>query len=268
MTSLQFLLHRSQTDQRPQQNQYICFSIQSQMSSKEKIDLQKLPKHIAVIMDGNGRWAKKKGMPRVFGHRSGVQSVREITEAAAEIGIEYLSLYAFSTENWSRPALEVNALMTLLVETIKKEIATLQENNIRLQAIGDLEKLPSRTHKALLEAIENTKDNKRMTLVLALNYSGKWDITQAMNKLKMSDGEISQEDISSALSTAGIPDPEFMIRTSGEERISNFFLWQMAYSEFYFTPVMWPAFRKEHFYEAMFSYQNRERRFGQTGEQL
>ncbi len=244
------------------------FATVSVDTTKAAIDPGKLPQHIAVIMDGNGRWAKQKGKPRVFGHKNGVESVRQITEAAAELGVPYLSLYAFSTENWSRPALEVNALMSLLVATIKKEIETLQKNNIRLQAIGDLSRLPSKTHQALLSAIEETKANTRMTLVLALNYSGKWDITQAVNKLRGASSEITQDDLAGALSTAGMPDPELMIRTSGEVRISNFFLWQLAYGEFYFTDVLWPDFRKQHFYQAILDFQTRQRRFGKTGEQL
>ena len=196
------------------------------MDLKSKIDLQKLPKHVAVIMDGNGRWAKQHGKPRVFGHRNGVQSVREITEACAEIGVEYLTLYAFSTENWSRPALEVNALMTLLVETVRKEVKTLMDNDIRLTAIGDIEKLPSKTQKALKEGMHTTKDNKRMTLVLALNYSARWEIRNAVQLLtskveqkELKSEEITDELISAHLATKDIPDPELLIRTSGEHRI-------------------------------------------------
>lgn len=245
------------------------------MDLKSKIQLDKLPKHIAVIMDGNGRWAKQHGKPRVFGHRNGVKAVREITEAAAELGIEYLTLYAFSTENWSRPQIEVSALMHLLVETLRKEIETLNKNNIRLQAIGDLSKLPTKTHKALIEGIENTKNNTRMTLVLALNYSAKWEILEATRKLaqRVASGEITSEHIdettfSNALSTKGIPDPELLIRTSGETRISNFLLWQIAYAELCFLPVFWPEFRKAHLYQAIIDFQNRERRFGKISEQL
>ncbi|MEZ4949237.1 MAG: isoprenyl transferase [Saprospiraceae bacterium] len=242
---------------------------------KSKINLEKLPQHVAIIMDGNGRWAKKHGKARVFGHRNGVKSVREVTESAAELGIKYLTLYAFSTENWNRPQKEVEALMLLLVQTLHKEIATLNKNNIRLQAIGDLEKLPSKTRKALLSGIETTKDNTRMTLVLALNYSAKWEILEAtkkiasavqLNELKLED--IDENCFSNALSTANIPDPELLIRTSGETRLSNFLLWQLAYAEFYFTPEFWPEFKKESFYQAILDYQNRERRFGKTSEQL
>jgi len=245
------------------------------MDLKPQVDLKKLPKHIAVIMDGNGRWAKEHGKPRVFGHRNGVTAVRETTEAAAELGVEYLTLYAFSTENWNRPRLEVNALMSLLVETLRNEINTLNKNNIRLQAIGDLEKLPPKTHKALLEGIQNTQHNQRMTLVLALNYSAKWDILEATRKISslVKAGQIDAEHInealfSASLSTHGIPDPELLIRTSGETRLSNFLLWQIAYSELYFTDIFWPQFNKDAFYSAIIDFQKRERRFGKTSEQL
>lgn len=243
--------------------------------NKDKINLEKLPNHIAVIMDGNGRWAKTQGKPRVFGHKNGVTSVREVTEAAAELGINYLTLYAFSTENWSRPSFEVNALMTLLVETVKSELKTLNKNSIRLQAIGDLSKLPAKTYKTLLEGIELTKDNTRMTLVLALNYSSRWEIVEATKKIALDvhNGILKVDDIDAALfshnlTTKDIPDPELMIRTSGEHRISNYLLWQAAYAEFYFTPVLWPDFRKDDFYQAIIDFQGRERRFGKTSEQL
>ena len=226
-------------------------------------------------MDGNGRWAKKQGKPRVFGHKNGVQSVRDITEACAEFGVEYLTLYAFSTENWSRPAFEVNALMTLLVETVRKEIKTLMDNDIRLTAIGDIKKLPSKTQKALNEGIYTTKSNKRMTLVLALNYSARWEIRNAVQELASKVGrnelktdEITDEIISAHLATKSIPDPELLIRTSGECRISNFLLWQIAYAELYFTEVYWPEFRKDNLYEAILDFQRRERRFGKTSEQI
>jgi undecaprenyl diphosphate synthase len=245
------------------------------MDLKSQIDLPRLPKHIAVIMDGNGRWAKQQGKPRVFGHKNGVQSVREITEASAELGVEYLTLYAFSTENWSRPAFEVNALMTLLVETVRKEIKTLMDNDIRLTAIGDIEKLPSKTQRALKEGMHTTKGNKRMTLVLALNYSARWEIRNAVQELsgKVGRNELKSEDItdeiiSNHLATKSIPDPELLIRTSGECRISNFLLWQIAYAELYFTDVYWPEFRKNNLYEAILDFQNRERRFGKTSEQI
>ncbi len=242
---------------------------------KSRIHLEKLPRHVAVIMDGNGRWAKQHNRPRVFGHRNGVRAVREITEAAAELGIEYLTLYAFSTENWNRPQKEVEALMLLLVQTLYKEIQTLNKNNIRLKAIGDISKLPPKTRQALLDGIEKTSGNKRMTLVLALNYSAKWELVEAAKNLagQVKNGSIEVEDIdeqlfASALSTVNIPDPELLIRTSGETRLSNFLLWQLAYAEFYFTPVFWPDFGKENFYEAILNYQQRERRFGKTSEQL
>jgi undecaprenyl diphosphate synthase len=242
---------------------------------KSQIVPDKVPRHIAIIMDGNGRWAKQKGMPRVLGHQSGVKSVREVTEGAGEIGVKFLTLYAFSTENWSRPVTEVTALMSLLVETIRNEIEDLHKNNVRLTAIGDLEALPPATHKALLEGIERTKNNDRMTLVLALNYSAKWEILRATRQLaeQVRDGQIRAEDIddaafSNALSTRGIPDPELLIRTSGETRISNFLLWQIAYTELYFTSVLWPDFRKKDLFEAVLSFQNRERRFGKTSEQV
>lgn len=245
------------------------------MDLKSKINLEKLPRHIAVIMDGNGRWAKEHGMPRVFGHRNGVKAVREVTEACTELGVEYLTLYAFSTENWNRPESEVSALMTLLVETIKNEIKTLNENGVRLRAIGDISRLPEKSHKTLVKAIEDTAKNTRMTLVLALNYSAKWEIVEASRKIaqavKSRDlplENINEEAFSNALSTSGIPDPELLIRTSGENRISNFLLWQIAYAELYFTPTLWPDFRREHLYQAIIDFQNRERRFGKTSEQL
>ncbi len=245
------------------------------MSLKEKVDKEKLPKHVAVIMDGNGRWAKQQGKIRIFGHEHGVLSVREITEGCAELGIQYLTLYAFSTENWNRPRIEVNALMGLLVKTIRKETETLMKNNIRLATIGDRNQLPKNCIKELDEAIEATKDNHRMTLVLALSYSSKWDIVNAVRTIaakvrekELLVEEIDEELISKTLTTGNFPHPELVIRTSGERRISNFLLWEIAYSEFYFTDVLWPDFRKKHLYEALLDYQGRERRFGKTGEQL
>ncbi len=236
---------------------------------------EKVPQHIAIIMDGNGRWAKQKGMPRVLGHRSGVKSVREVTEAAAQIGVQYLTLYAFSTENWNRPPAEVTALMTLLVETIKGEVRDLNKNGVRLMAIGALESLPASTYKTLMQGIEETKNNDRITLVLALNYSAKWEIARAARLLAeqakagtISPDAINETMLEAHLSTAGIPDPDLLIRTSGEARLSNFLLWQLAYSELYFTPVFWPDFGKKELYEAILSYQGRERRFGQISEQL
>lgn len=247
----------------------------AQMDLKSKINLEKLPRHIAVIMDGNGRWAKEKGMQRVFGHRNGVKAVREVTEACTELGVAYLTLYAFSTENWNRPEAEVNALMTLLVETIKNEIKTLNENGVRLQAIGDINRLPEKSRNTLLKAIQDTQGNARMTLVLALNYSAKWEIVEAARKLaaaaksgKIDPSDIDEQAFSNALATSGMPDPELLIRTSGENRISNFLLWQIAYAELYFTPTLWPDFRREHLYQAILDFQSRERRFGKTSEQL
>lgn len=245
------------------------------MDWKSQIDKSKLPKHVAVIMDGNGRWAQEHGKPRVFGHRSGVKAVRETAEAAAEIGVEYVTLYAFSTENWNRPKFEVDALMTLLVSTLRGEIRTLNKNNIRLEAIGDLKNLPSKCYQELTEAIEKTKQNTRMTLVLALNYSGRWEITNAVKQIaaevkagNIDESAIDNELVNKHLTTANIPDPELLIRTSGESRISNFLLWQLAYTEFMFLPIFWPDFRREHFYESLVNFQQRERRFGKTSEQL
>lgn len=242
---------------------------------KAQIDHSKLPRHIAIIMDGNGRWAKQHNQPRVFGHRNGVKSVREVTEAAAEIGVEYLTLYAFSTENWGRPKFEVDTLMTLLVETLSKEIETLNKNNVRLKAIGNLDSLPALTYQALQNGIQATSNNTRMTLVLALNYSGKWDVSQAVQQIagKVQAGvldanSLDESVVAAHLATSGMPDPELLIRTSGERRLSNFLLWQLAYAELYFTPVFWPDFRKNHFYEAILDYQLRERRFGKTSEQF
>lgn len=247
----------------------------TQMASIQDIDKTKLPHHVAVIMDGNGRWAKQQGKERIFGHHHGVESVRQVTEAAAELGIEYLTLYAFSTENWNRPKQEVDALMELLVSTISKEVATLNKNNIRLWAIGNLKSLPGKCYEELQEAIHNTSKNSRMTLVLALSYSSKWEIMDAIKKIA-SDAKsnslpiekINEEVFSSYLTTKGIPDPELLIRTSGEQRISNFLLWQIAYSELYFTETLWPDFKKENFFDAILDFQNRERRFGKTSEQI
>ncbi len=245
------------------------------MSLKEKINPEKLPVHIAVIMDGNGRWAQQQGKERVFGHQHGVTSVRETAEAAAELGIKYLTLYAFSTENWNRPDEEVNALMSLLVTTIHKETPTLNKNKISLNAIGDLESLPPECQKELALAIKDTAANTRMTLTLALSYSSKWEILRAINKIaektkkgELSPGKIGEKEFTAELCTHNMPDPELLIRTSGEERISNFLLWQIAYSELYFTPKLWPDFRKEDLYEAIVHYQNRERRFGKISEQI
>ncbi len=245
------------------------------MSSKEKINRGTLPDHIAIIMDGNGRWAKLRGKPRIFGHENGVQAVRETTEAAAELGVKYLTLYAFSTENWKRPRFEVNALMKLLVKSIRSETKTLQKNNIRLQAIGDLHSLGRTGYKELETAINITAQNTRMTLILALSYSAQWEIVQAVKSIaekvknnKLAVDEINRELFSAHLTTASFPDPELLIRTSGESRISNFLLWQIAYTELYFTPRLWPDFRKEDLYEAIINYQSRERRFGMTHDKV
>ncbi len=239
------------------------------------INTERLPEHIAIIMDGNGRWAKQKGKFRVFGHENGVKAVREVSEGCAELGIKYLTLYAFSTENWNRPKIEINALMSLLVNTIKKETKTLMKNGIKLEAIGDRKMLPIDCRKELEEAIEITKDNTKMTLVLALSYSAKWDIVNATKDIvkRALEGDINLDDvnetlINNTLTTHKYPHPELMVRTSGEHRISNFLLWEIAYSELYFTNVLWPDFRKEHLHEAILDYQNRERRFGKTSEQL
>jgi undecaprenyl diphosphate synthase len=245
------------------------------MSWKDKLDTSRIPGHVAVIMDGNGRWAQQQGKLRVDGHKSGVNAVRETAEAAAAIGVKFLTLYAFSTENWNRPKEEVNALMELLVHTISAERKTLNENNIKLETIGDWESLPERCRAELTDAIEATSKNDRMTLVLALSYSARWEITEASRRLATDakNGVIKPEDIdatlfSTYLTTEKYPDPELLIRTSGEQRISNFLLWQLAYAEFYFTETLWPDFGKEQFYEALADYQARERRFGKTSAQI
>ncbi len=245
------------------------------MDIKDQINLKKLPEHIAIIMDGNGRWAQKKGKKRIFGHKNGVISVKKIVEASAELGIKYLTLYVFSTENWKRPKYEVNALMNLLVTTINKEINTLNDNNIRLLTIGDLNSLPKNCNKKLMQAIKSTSNNTRLTLVLALSYSSRWEIVNATKNIaqKIKNNEISINDINqnlfeSFLTTSLIPDPELLIRTSGEYRISNFLLWQIAYSELYFTKKLWPDFREEDLYKAIIDYQERERRFGKISKQI
>ncbi|WP_028979925.1 isoprenyl transferase [Sporocytophaga myxococcoides] len=246
------------------------------MNLIEQIDKTKIPAHIAIIMDGNGRWAKKKGaISRIFGHKSAITSVREATEGCAKIGVKYLTLYAFSTENWSRPKEEVDALMQLLVSTIKGEVKQLNQNNVRLSTIGNFKDLPTSCQKELSEAINATKNNTGLTLTLALSYSGRWDILEATRKLleKVERNELKSKDltlemISDCVSTAGIPDPELVIRTSGEFRVSNFLLWQIAYSEFYITDILWPDFREGDLYNAVLSFQKRERRFGMISEQL
>jgi len=238
---------------------------------KEKIDTNNLPKHIAITMDGNGRWAKTKGKFRIFGHKSGVKAVRDTVEGAAEIGIDYVTLYAFSTENWNRPKKEVDALMFLLVSTINKETKTLMDNNIKLAAIGDLTSLPKKCQEELKESIEKTKNNNRTTLILALSYSSRWEILNAIKQIVKEDitaDQINEDLFSQYLTTKGVPNPELLIRTSGEQRISNFLLWQIAYSELYFTDVLWPDFRREDLFESIVEYQKRERRFGKTSEQI
>ena len=241
----------------------------------EMIDRDRLPRHIAIIMDGNGRWAKEKGEDRLFGHFHGVESVRNIVEGCAELGVGYLTLYAFSTENWDRPEYEVVGLMELLVSTIRKEVDSLDKNNIRLHVIGDMSMLPDYAQKELNEALEITKDNTGLNLIMALSYSGRWELLNAVKNIawevkqgRLSVEEIDQDTLQRFLCTSGFPDPELMIRTSGEYRISNFLLYQLAYAELYFTNVRWPDFRKDNLYEAIWDYQNRERRFGKTSEQL
>lgn len=245
------------------------------MDQVSNIDKSRLPRHIGVIMDGNGRWAQEQGKPRVFGHHSAVEAVRATVEGCAELGVECLSLYAFSTENWSRPEMEVGALMQLLVDTIGSEMSTLLENNIRLRAVGDVSKLPEATRDALKFGIANTAKNKGMELVLALNYSGRWDLTQAFRRIageaaagRLDPAAVDEELINQQLSTRLFPDPELIIRTSGEHRLSNFFLWQAAYAEFYFSPVFWPEFRKPDLHAAIVDFQQRERRFGKTSAQV
>jgi len=239
------------------------------MSFKDKIDIERLPQHIAIIMDGNGRWAKERGYDRIYGHQHGVVSVRECTEAAAEIGIKFLTLYAFSTENWNRSQQEVGALMELLVDTIEKETPTLDKNNVRLLAIGDLSRLPDGAHEKLVRCMKQTETNKGLSLVLALSYSSRWEITNAAKLIaqevlegKIILNAINDDTISQHLTTRDIPDPDLLIRTSGEIRISNFLLWQLAYTELYFTETHWPDFRKEKFYQAIVDFQKRDRRYG------
>jgi len=245
------------------------------MAERSEIDLSNIPAHVAVIMDGNGRWAKQRGGLRVFGHQSAITAVRDTVEEAAELGVKFLTLYAFSTENWNRPAFEVTALMQLLVHTIRNETNTLLKNSVRLRAIGDLTSLPASCQRELAEAMELTKGGTRMTLVLALSYSGRWDLTQAARRLAtdvaaghVQPTAVTEATVTGYLATAGMPDPELLIRTSGEQRISNFLLWQLAYTELYITPVLWPDFRRSHLLDALKAYQGRERRFGKTSEQL
>ena len=245
------------------------------MSDISKIDFSRLPKHVAVIMDGNGRWAKKRGNLRIFGHKNAVTAVRETVEVAAELGIKALTLYAFSTENWNRPKDEVSSLMELLVSTIGSELKRLNENKIRLETIGDFDSLPEKVRKELLQAKKLTSGNDHMVLNIALSYSSRWEILAASKKIikdaidgKLTPDDMTEEMFSSYLQTSSIPDPELLIRTSGEQRISNFLLWQLSYAELYFTDKLWPDFRKQDFIDAILSYQQRERRFGKTSEQL
>jgi len=247
----------------------------AEQTLKDKIDPARLPSHVAIIMDGNGRWAMQKGHLRMLGHQHGVQAVRNVTEAAAELGVKFVTLYAFSTENWRRPQEEINALMALLVDTIQSETETLMKNGIRLEAIGNLTQLPPACNKQLQETVEVTKDNHRMTLILALSYSGRWDIIEATRKIarqvkqgRLQPDEIDENALNSALNTSKYPNPELLIRTSGEQRISNFLLWEIAYAEMHFTPVLWPDFSKDDFYQALLDFQQRDRRFGLTAEQL
>ena len=245
------------------------------MSYKDQIKQDRIPRHVAIIMDGNGRWAKREGMARMFGHRKGVETVHQITEAAAQLGLRYLTLYTFSTENWNRPKEEVDALMGLLVDTIAKETPTLMKNNIRLETIGDMSRLPEQTRNKFMNCIQETSTNTGLTLVIALSYSARWEIIRAAQQIAQAvkDNELLVEDIneevmSSYMTTKNIPDPDLLIRTSGELRISNFLLWQLAYSELYFTNCLWPEFTTEEFYHAIVDYQHRERRFGKTSEQI
>lgn len=245
------------------------------MSFLEKIDKGRLPAHIAIIMDGNGRWAQERGEDRLFGHLHGVESVRDVVEGAAELGVGYLTLYAFSTENWDRPADEVSGLMELLIDTIRKEVPTLNKNNIRLHVIGDVDMLPVNARRELQEAIQETSANSGLNLIMALSYSSRWEMTRAIKNIaadakagKIDPESITQETIRHYLATKDYPDPELMIRTSGEFRISNFLLYQLAYTELYFTETLWPDFRKENLYAAIVDFQQRERRFGKTSQQM
>jgi undecaprenyl diphosphate synthase len=245
------------------------------MNLRDKIDTSNLPKHLAIIMDGNGRWAKKQGLLRALGHESGTKSVKEIIKSCAKLGIECLTLYAFSTENWNRPKLEVDTLMKILIKSLKKELKTLQDNNIKLNAIGNLEKLPKSAQNELFEVINKTKDNSRMTLTLALSYGSREELVNAVRNIsdKVKNNIISIDSIDDSiinehLYTQNLPEVDLLIRTSGEHRISNFLLWQIAYAELYFTDILWPDFKEQDLYEAIISYQKRERRFGKTSEQI
>jgi len=247
----------------------------SNMSLKETIDLERLPKHIAVIMDGNGRWARKNGMDRYMGHKEGVVSVRTISETVGRLGIEYLTLYTFSTENWNRPKEEIDALMNLMITAIKNESEDLMTNNVRLKVIGDFNRLPPAARESLIEVIHRTSTNTGLNLTLALSYSSRWELTEAVKKIAaavksglLSTEQINENMVSENLATCNTPDPDLLIRTGGEQRISNYLLWQLAYAELYFTDVYWPAFREENLYAAIIDFQQRERRFGKTGEQI
>lgn len=245
------------------------------MNFLEQIDRDKLPQHIAIIMDGNGRWAKKQGLLRAAGHKRGTAGVKQAVEGCAELGVPFLTLYAFSTENWNRPKKEVNTLMNLLVSSLKKEIQTLQDNNVALHTIGNINTLPSKAQKELKEVIEKTKTNKRLRVTLALSYGAREEILKSVQEISVkvknniiSPTEIDESLINNHLYTHDMPDVDLLIRTSGEQRVSNFLLWQIAYAEFYFTPVLWPDFKKEHLHDAIYNYQKRERRFGKTSEQI
>jgi len=245
------------------------------MNYLENLDKSKLPKHIAIIMDGNGRWAKQKGENRLYGHKNGTKSVRQVIEGSIEAGIKYLTLYAFSKENWKRPSKEVEGLMNLLISSIESELEELHSNGVKLNIIGDMCRLSDKVQNKVKIAIEKTKNNKTLNLNIALSYSGRWEIVEAVKKIAndtkngtLSIDKINEELFSDYLETAGMPDPELLIRTSGEQRISNYLLYQLAYAEFYFTPLLWPDFSKEDLYEAIFIYQNRERRFGKISEQI
>lgn len=245
------------------------------MDLKEQINMERIPQHVAIIMDGNGRWAKSKGLDRIFGHREGVDSVDKVMEAASDLGVKYITLYAFSTENWNRPEQEVNALMEILSQALKKYIEKISKNNVRLMVVGDKSRLSQLTLSNLSEAEKMTEMNTGLTMILAISYSSRWEIVEAAKRIasevkagSLNVDQIDEKVFSDHLATAGIPDPDLLIRTSGELRISNFLMWQLSYSELYFTPVSWPEFKKEQFFEAIIDYQKRERRFGKTSEQL
>jgi len=245
------------------------------MTYLEKIDLKKIPSHVAIIMDGNGRWAKKKGKNRIFGHRQGAYSVRDVVEAASDLKIKYLTLYAFSTENWTRPKTEVDGLMSLLVNSINDQMDKLIEQNIKLKIIGNFDTLPTKVQTEINKALKSSENNTGLNLIIALSYSSRWEIIEAVKNIaidcknnRLEIEKISENIFSNYLTTFNVPDPELLIRTSGEQRISNFLMWQLSYSELYFTATLWPDFKKENFYEAIYNFQQRERRFGKTSEQI